>query len=76
MDVGRGLVSGLKRVRSSRVWMTCQQCTDVSSQDCRTLLVFGLLQRLVSYGEHLTKACRNGMVWRELEIGCCPELTR
>ena len=76
MEVGRGLVSGLKRVRSSRVWMTCQQCTDVSSQDCRTLLVFGLLQRLVSHGEDLTKTVRNGMVRRELEIGWCPEVTR
>ena len=76
MDVGRGLVSGLKRVRSSRVWMTCQQCTDVSSQDCRTLLVFGLLQRLVSHGEDLTKTVRNGMVRRELDIGRCREVTR
>ena len=71
-----GLVSGLRGARSSRVWMTCQQFADVFSQHCRTLLAFGLLQRLVSYGEHLTKTCRNGIVWRELEIGCCPELTR
>lgn len=76
MEGARGLVSGLKRARSSRVWMTCQQFTDVSNQDCRTLLVFGLLQRLVSHGEHLTKTVRNGMVRRELEIGWCPELTR
>ena len=69
-------MSGLKRVRSSRVWMTCQQCTDVSSQDCRTLLVFGLLQRLVSHGEDLTKTVRNGMVRRELDIGRCREVTR
>lgn len=71
---GLGLVSGLKRARSSRVWMTCQQFTDVSNQDCRTLLVLGLLQRLVPHGEHLTKACRNWMVRRELDIRWCPEL--
>ena len=62
-------MGGLRGARSLRVWMTCQQFTDVSSQDCRSLLVFALQQRLVSHGEHLTKTCRNGMVRRELEIG-------
>ena len=69
-----GLVSGLKGARNSRVWMTCQPFTDVSSQDCSGLLVFALQQRLVSHGEHLTKACRNGIVRRELEIGWFREL--
>ena len=69
-----GLVSGLKRARGSRVLMTCQQLTDGSNQDCRTLLVLGLLQRLVSHGEHLTKTCPNGMVRRGLEIGWCREV--
>ena len=54
--------------------MTSQHFTDVSNQDSRTLLVFGLLQRLVSHGEPLTKTCRNGMVRRALEIGWCPEV--
>ena len=76
MEGARGLVNGLKRARSSRVWMTCQQCTDVSNQDCRTLLAFGMLQRLVSHGEDLTKTVRNGMVRRELDIGWCREVTR
>ena len=58
----------------SRVWMTSQHFTDVSNQDCRTNLVFGLKQRLVSHGEPLTKACRNGMVRRALEIGWCQEV--
>ena len=69
-------MGGLRGARSLRVWMTCQQFTDVSSQDGRALLVFGLLQRLVSRGQHLTKTCCNGMVQRQLEIGCCPEVTR
>ena len=76
MEGARGLVSGLKRARILRVWMTCQQFTDVSNQDCRPLLVFGLLQRLVSHGEDLTKTVRNGMVRRELDIGWCREVTR
>ena len=70
------LVSGLKRTRISRVWMACRPFTDLSNQDGRTLLAFGLLQRLVSHGEHLTKTCRNGMVRRQLEIGWWPEVTR
>ena len=69
MENGRGFASGLKRARRSRVWMTSQRFTDVSNQDCRTLLVFGLQQRLVSHGEPLTKTCRNRMIRRELEIG-------
>ena len=76
MGNGAALVSGLKGARSSRVLMTCQQLTDGSNQDCRTLLVLGLLQRLVSHGEPLTKTCRNGMVRRELGIGWCREVTR
>ena len=67
-------MSGLKEARGSRVLMTCQLFTDVSNQDGRTFLAFGLLQRLVSHGEHLTKTCRNGMVRRALEIGWCPEV--
>ena len=74
MEDRRGLASGLKRARRSRVWMTSQHFTDVSNQDCRTLLVFGLQQRLVSHGEPLTKTCRNGTVRRALEIGWCPEV--
>ena len=76
MEEGRRLASGLKRARGSRVLMTCRPFTDVSNQDCRTLLAFGLRQRLLSHGEHLTKTCRNGMVRRQLEIGWCPEATR
>ena len=76
MEKGGRLASGLKRARGSRVLMACQPFTDLSNQDCRTLLAFGLLQRLVSHGEHLTKTCRNGMLRRQLDIGWCPEVTR
>ena len=74
MEVGPGLVSGLKGARSSRIRMTCQDFIDASSQDGKALLACGLQYRLVSCGEHRGKTCRNWMFRRELEAGWCPEV--